>query len=198
MTHFLTDLETEVQHQHESATQLITAATALAVSRQAQQPSSLSSSAPKPPVKKHPSQFCQNGHNPEATGHTIENCHQIHPEKAVEYHKGVIAKLKAQGFNQALLSVNSKIANTIVLDTGASGHYLKHKEYVTSFTPMTLSVYSANGDAISILGFGEAIIHASTGPIILKEAFFSPKLSNLLISLCIFFSRLLHHCLSRW
>ena len=110
MTHFLTDLETEVQRQNESATQLIAATTALAASRQAQKLSSLSSGSLMPPVKKCPSQFCQNGvHNPEATGQKI---------------KGVIAKLKAQSSNQALLSVNSGTANAIVLDSG-SVHYVK-------------------------------------------------------------------------
>ena len=105
----------------------------------------------------------------------------------MRYHEGVIAKLQAdRNSNQALLRINTGTADAVVLDRGASGHYLKHEEYFTSFIASNLSACSANGIAIPLLGSGQAVIHASTGPIILEEEFFTPELSNSLISLTLF------------
>jgi hypothetical protein len=83
--------------------------------------------------------------------------------------------------NKVLLSVNSGVADIIVLDSSASGHYLKHQGYFTTFLPINSLVYGANGSAIPILGIGSAIVNASTGPIVISKAFYVPDLSNSLI-----------------
>ncbi|POW15070.1 hypothetical protein PSHT_07190 [Puccinia striiformis] len=191
MTKFLSDLETELRRKLEAQSQSISSAAALAVYPSNQRNSNPKSTAPNqgssnfnnPNRGSNRRPTCQNGvHNP-ATTHSEENCHQAHPEKALAYHQAAIDRMKANSSNRALLSVNSGISDAIVLDSGASGHYLKHREYFTSFSPTSLSVYGANGAAIPILGVGSAVIHASTGPIHISEAYFAPALSNSLIPL---------------
>ena len=84
---------------------------------------------------------------------------------------------------RAMLSANTGVADTIILDSGATGHYLKFREYFTSFSPIPSSVFAANGHSIPILGEGQAIIPASTSPIIIPRAYFVPDLSDSLIPL---------------
>ncbi|PLW27137.1 hypothetical protein PCASD_22020 [Puccinia coronata f. sp. avenae] len=109
---------------------------------------------------------------------------QLNPAGGLAYHQGKIDKLNALAFKKALLSVNLGVADSIVLNYGASGHYLKRQEYFTLFQPIKSAVFGANGAAISILGVGSTIIHTSTGPIIILEAFFAPDLSSSLIPQC--------------
>jgi hypothetical protein len=174
MSEFLWELKTKLRQQQESITQLSAAASALAVQRQ---------TPPVEKVKRKHHLFCSNGtHNPECTGHTPAECHQLHPAKAIAYHQILINKANAAlANNKALLSVNSGVADAIVLDSGASGHYLKRNKYFTTFLPIKSSVFGANGAAIPILGTGSAIIQATTGPIIIPEAFYAHNLPNSLI-----------------
>jgi transposase InsO family protein len=173
MSKFLTDLETELRRQHESSIQTNTTATALAVQR------------PNPtPMEKKRKPFCSNGtHNPECTGHSPSECNQLNPSRGLAYHQRKIDKLNALASKKALLSVNGGVFDAIVLDSGASGHYLKCRDYFTSFRTINSAVYGANGSAIPILGTGSAVIQASTGPIFITEAFYAPALSNSLIPL---------------
>ncbi|KAI7965543.1 hypothetical protein MJO29_001291 [Puccinia striiformis f. sp. tritici] len=189
MTTFLTNLETELRRQKEVQAQANTTASALATTQNPR-----SNYHPAPTTQSHGSNntnsnrgrgrrpFCQNGvHNPE-TNHSEENCHQAHPEKALAYHQAAIDRVKgASSSNRALLSVNSGVSDAIVFDSGASGHYLKYRDYFTTFHPISSSVYGANGAAIPIVGMGSAVIHASSGPIYIPEAYYVPSLSNSLL-----------------
>jgi hypothetical protein len=136
MNKFLNDLETELCHQQDSIAQLSATASALAVQR-----------APGPTAnhterKSRP--FCTNGvHNPECTGHTPANCYQLNPAKAAAYTQGLLDQTNAAIAKKALLSVNSGVAGANVLDSGASGHYLKKQEYFTSFLLIKSLVFGA-------------------------------------------------------
>jgi hypothetical protein len=76
MSAFLTDLKTELRRQQESVAQLTATATALAFQQ-------CSSPAKPTSTEKRNLPFCSNGtHNPECTGHSIADCHQLTlPEK---------------------------------------------------------------------------------------------------------------------
>jgi transposase InsO family protein len=186
MSKFLTELETELRRQQESTAQL--AATALAVQQATN--SSAPTSGEKAPGEKKRRPFCSNGvHNPECTGHSKAECNQLNPARALAWHQAEIDKLQAASGNKALLSVNSGVADSIVFDSGASGHYLKRREYFTTFLPIKSSVYGANGAAIPILGTGSAVIHTSVGLIKIDEAFYAPDLSNSLIPLTYYVRR---------
>ncbi|KAI7948485.1 hypothetical protein MJO29_010150 [Puccinia striiformis f. sp. tritici] len=189
MSSFLSNLEVELRRQKEVQTQATATASALATTQNSRpnngfnQPSQYQGSNNNNSNRGRGRRtFCSNGvHNPD-TNHSEENCHQAHPEKALAYHQAAIDRVKGgSSSNRALLSVNSGVSDAIVFDSGASGHYLKHREYFTSFRPINSSVYGADGAAIPIIGVGSAIIHASTGPICIPEAFLVPSLSNSLI-----------------
>jgi hypothetical protein len=192
MTKFLTELETKLRRLRESEAQRATAATALAFQRSANPPNppQRTPQPNNPPGSKKPRPFCSNGtHNPECTGHAPSKCNQLNPARGLAYHQGKIDKLNAPASKKALLSVNSGVANSIVLNSGASGHYLKCRNYFTSFRRTTSSVYGANGASIPILGTVLAIIYASTGPIFIKEAYYAPALSNSLIPMTYYVRR---------
>jgi hypothetical protein len=126
MSKFLTELETELRRQQESSAQLAAtnAATALAVQRANY--SNSPASGEKAPSEKKRRPFCANGvHNPECTGHSKADCNQLNPARALAWHQAEINRLNASAGNKALLSVNAGVADSIVFDSGASGHYLK-------------------------------------------------------------------------
>ncbi|PLW10334.1 hypothetical protein PCASD_21665 [Puccinia coronata f. sp. avenae] len=184
MTKFLMELETELRRQQESQAQLTAVASALAVQR-----------APPNPIQSNPLErkrrpFCTNGtHNPECTGHTLSECHQLNPAKAAAFAQRLLDKANAALAKKALLSVNAGVADAIVLDSGASAHYLKSRDYFTTFLPIKSLVFGANGAVIPILGTGSAVIQASTGPIVISEAFYAPGLTNYLIPLTFYTRR---------
>jgi len=186
MTTFLKDLELELRRQQDTANQLSATATALAVQqapRNSQHTQGTSSSNQKRQTRR---PVCSNGtHNP-ATAHSEDDCHQLHPEKAIAYFKAAIDRVNNSAAKRALLSANSGVSDEIVLDSGASGHYLKHRHYFITFRPLPTSVYGANGSPIPILGVGTAVIQSSKGPITIPNAYFAPSLSNSLISLTFF------------
>lgn len=84
---------------------------------------------------------------------------------------------------RAMLSVNSGVQDTLILDSGATGHYLKHRTYFTKLNPINSEVYAANGQSISILGEGPAVIPAESGPIHVAHAYYIPELFNSLLLL---------------
>jgi hypothetical protein len=186
MFKFLWELKTELRQQQESIAQLTPAASALAIQCQPN---------PVKKVKKKHRPFCYNGtHNPECTGHTPTECHQLHPAKAIAYHQGLVDKANASLANKkALLSINSGVAYAIVLNSGASSHYLKQNEYFTTLLTIKSLVFGANGVEIPILGTVSAIIHTAFGPIIISEAFYAPDLSNSLISQTHYIRQGYHH-----
>jgi hypothetical protein len=112
-------------------------------------------------------------------------CNQLNPARGLAYHQAKIDKLNALASKKALLSVNLGVADTIVLDSGTTGHYLKRRKYFITYRPIDSSVFGANGATIPILGTGTAVIHALTGPIFIQEAFYVPDLLNSLLSLCL-------------
>jgi hypothetical protein len=115
--------------------------------------------------------------------HSEENCHSVHPEKAVAYFQAAMDRANAKVAKKAMLSVSSGVADAIILDSGATGHYLKHRSYFTSFKPISSTVFAANGTGIPILGEGSAVIQAAAGPIEISKAYFVPDLSNSLMPL---------------
>lgn len=179
---FLTDVEDELRRQGELAKQNELAETAnlsgaaLLVSTQAKMSGKQSSS-------RRMRQRCENGvHNP-ATNHSEEDCHAAHPEKAAAFHQAALEKANSRIANKAMLSVNCGIVDSIILDSGATGHYLAHKSYFKTLRPHSSQVYAANGSAIPIVGEGPAIIHTASGPITISKAYYVPELSNSLIPL---------------
>jgi transposase InsO family protein len=101
----------------------------------------------------------------------------------MEHYQKAIDRAKARLAPTASLSVSTDLADTIILDSGASGHFLKHRAYFHHLTDSLSSVFGANGAAIPILGFGPATIHTMAGPVQLSLAYYLPQLSNSLISL---------------
>jgi hypothetical protein len=72
----------------------------------------------------------QNGvHNPMVTGHSEENCHAAHPEIAATFYQAAMDRANTRVAKKAMLSAHSGVANTIILDSGATGHYLRHRSY---------------------------------------------------------------------
>lgn len=69
-----------------------------------------------------------------------------------------------------MLSLNVGIADSIILDSVPTGHYLAHKSYFKSVVPHSSQVYAANGSAIPIVGEGPAVIPAALGPITIQKA----------------------------
>jgi hypothetical protein len=104
--------------------------TALAVS---QQPS-LSQPANRPGTssrRKGPK--CKNGvHNPAVTTHTEDQCHAVHPELAIAHFQAAIDRANARLAKKAMLSAQSGISDSIILDSGATDFYLKHRSYFTT------------------------------------------------------------------
>ncbi|KNZ62254.1 uncharacterized protein VP01_1294g6 [Puccinia sorghi] len=66
---------------------------------------------------------------------------------------------------------------------------VEDRSYFHSISEASSSVYGANGDGIPITGFGPATIPTINGPLHLSLAYYSPKLSNSLISLTHFLRR---------
>ncbi|KAI7958132.1 hypothetical protein MJO29_006349 [Puccinia striiformis f. sp. tritici] len=193
MTPFLSDLERELQR----LAKPVISASALAVASQQQNQNYRSGQATHSPQNNNPGhqsrrtrRICENGvHNP-ATSHSAENCHQLHPERAVAYHQAALDRINSSGVNpKAGLSALRGVTDAIVLDSGASGHYLKHREYFVNLAPANSAVYAANGTSIPIVGLGSAVVHTSVGPLYIKEAFFAPDLSNSLIPLTYYLQR---------
>jgi transposase InsO family protein len=198
LSSFLKDLESEIRRQAEASSIAITtpSATALAVS----QPNNTSIPQSNNTHSSQPTQTksnnskknrvrCENGvHNPAAT-HSEDDCHSVHPEKAVAYFQAAMDRANARVAKKAMLSVNSGVADSIILDSGATGHYLKHRSYFTTFQTYSSTVYAANGSAIPILGEGSATINTPTGQIKIAQAYFVPDLSNSLLPLTHYLQR---------
>jgi transposase InsO family protein len=175
MDKFMEELETEVRRQCESQAIITSTSTAMAVSQQPAVPSTQKKKGRKP--------YCSGGvHNPE-TSHSEENCHQIHPEKAIAYHQAAIDRVTGKSNPRANLGTKSSLQDGIILDSGVSSHFLKHRSYFHSLLTLSSSVFGANGAAIPILGFGPATIQTSLGPLNLSLAYYSPGFSNSLLLL---------------
>jgi hypothetical protein len=117
MDKFLEKLETEVRRQGKSQAILSSTSTAMAISHQP--------AAPSGPKKKGKRPFCSGGvHNPE-TSHTKDDCHQVHPEKAITYHQAT-----ARENPQAHLRTEADLSDTIILDSGA---WRWHGRYLSDF-----------------------------------------------------------------
>ncbi|OAV85594.1 hypothetical protein PTTG_30406, partial [Puccinia triticina 1-1 BBBD Race 1] len=173
METFLRSLEVEVRRKRESLQEAVAASTALAVS-QFQQGAD--------PKKKGRKVQCTGGkHHPDAT-HAKSECFHLHKDKAIAHHQAAIERL-TKSLPKASLGAKSDFKDVIVLDSGASGHYLKDCSYFLSLSSTSSSVFGANGAAIPILGFGPAVIQTAIGPLSLNMAYYAPKLSNSLISL---------------
>ncbi|EHS63375.1 uncharacterized protein PGTG_21550 [Puccinia graminis f. sp. tritici CRL 75-36-700-3] len=170
MSTFLSELERELLRQAEPTA----TANALAVTK-----NQVKSNQPKQGNngQRRKRRVCENGvHNPE-TSHSAENCHQLHPELAIAYHQAALDRINGAGINpKSGLSVNRAVTDAIVLDSGASGHYLRKKEYFNTFTPIDSAVFGANGASIPIVGVGKAVIHTASGPLEIAEAYLAPDL----------------------
>lgn len=175
---FLEDLEIEVRRQREAQQQLLaSAARAMVVAP------SHNDSGPGSSTKKKGRRFCSNGkHNPDAA-HPESECFQLHPDKEVAFHKAAAEKANARIPPRASLSVASIKLDSIILDSGASGHFLKDRQYFHSLSSSNSTVYGANGAAIPIVGFGPATLPTLAGPVHLSLAYYTPQLSNSLVSL---------------
>jgi len=63
-----------------------------------------------------------------------KNCYHLDPEKAQGYHQAEIDKMNASGIHLCSgLSVSQSISDMMILNSGATKHYLKHKEYFVTF-----------------------------------------------------------------
>ncbi|PLW13868.1 hypothetical protein PCASD_19703 [Puccinia coronata f. sp. avenae] len=192
---FLTELKVELRRQAKAQLQQASAARALAVSRlpasQAPTPFPAPTPASVPPPAASSNKRrgwrpppCANGvHDPTCTTHTKENCWHLYPHKEMEHYQKAIDRVKSRSNPTASLGVSTDLSDTIILDSGASGHFLKHKAYFHTLSATSSSVFGANGAAIPILGFGPATIHTMAGPVQLSLAYYLPQLSNSLISL---------------
>jgi hypothetical protein len=180
---FLNNLESELRRQQEAATMALPAApTALAVSQQPQP------SLQQPPrsgtLSRQKGPKCENGiHNPAVTSHTEDRCHAVHPELAVAHFQAALDRANTRMSKKAMLSAQLGVSDCIILDSGATGHYLKHRSCFTSLKPCLSTVFGANGASIPIVGEGSAVIPAASGPIQIDKAYFVPDLSNSLLSL---------------
>ncbi|OAV84912.1 hypothetical protein PTTG_30956, partial [Puccinia triticina 1-1 BBBD Race 1] len=169
MEDFLRAVEVEVRRQHEAQVQQASAATALAVSQ-------LTNPSSDPSKKKSRRAYCSNGrHNPDAT-HPESECWQLHDDKAIAFHQAAIDRMKAKSQARASLGTKSNFQDILILDSGASGHFLKNRAYFSSLSTTTSLVYGANGAAIPILGFGPAVIQTAIGPLKLNLAYYAPQL----------------------
>jgi hypothetical protein len=131
MTSFLNDLERELCCQQEAATMTVPApATTLAVSQQPTPPQQPAKSATLSCCK---GPRCENGvPNPAVTSHTKDRCHSVHPELAITHFQAALDQAKACMAKRAILSAQSGISDSIILNSGATGHYLKNCSYFTS------------------------------------------------------------------
>ncbi|KAI7946129.1 hypothetical protein MJO29_012517 [Puccinia striiformis f. sp. tritici] len=186
MNHFLGDLELEIKRQSESNGSISSAALTVSSRNQTQRSNQTSGSN----RSKFTRRICTNGvHNPE-TSHTADQCYQLHPDRAIAYHQAALDRINSGSINpKSGLSVNPGLSDAIVLDSGASSHFLRNKDYFITFNPIKSAVYAANGSAIPILGVGRAVIHTSIGPLEISEAFFAPQLSNSLIPLTFYLKK---------
>ncbi|KAI7943896.1 hypothetical protein MJO28_011424 [Puccinia striiformis f. sp. tritici] len=187
MTAFLSDLEQEIKRsadQSSSSPALAMAAQRANDSNRNNYPARFNGPTTSGQKPKNSRRICENGvHNP-ATSHTPEHCYQLHPDRAIAYHQAALERIASAGVNpKAGLSALRGITDAIVLNSGASGHYLKHREYFINIVPINSAVFAANGSSIPIVGYGPAVVHTSIGPLHIKEAFFAPELSNSLIPL---------------
>ncbi|KNZ53792.1 hypothetical protein VP01_3133g2 [Puccinia sorghi] len=117
---FLKDIESEIRRQTEIQASASFQATALSVTPQSKSKST--------PGSRPPCQRCKNGIHDPATAHSEANCHAA-PEKAAAFHQASLEKATARIAKKAMLSVNSGVPDTIILDSGATRHYLRHQTY---------------------------------------------------------------------
>lgn len=129
--------------------------------------------------------FCSDGkHNP-LTGHPEAECHQLHPERAIAYYQSVLERQgqgKTEVHRSHCLSTNL-VPNAVILDSGASGHYLKDRMLFSSYSECSNQLYAANGSTIPVIGWGKATIKLKNGNLSIAKAFHAPSLSHSLISL---------------
>ncbi|POV96246.1 hypothetical protein PSTT_15748, partial [Puccinia striiformis] len=172
MTPFLSDLERELQRLAEP----VISASALAVASQQQNQNYRSGQATHSPQNNNPGhqsrrtrRICENGvHNP-ATSHSAENCHQLHPERAVAYHQAALDRINSSGWRVwPLLEAQGVLCQPSSCQLGR----ICSKWYLDP-----------------IVGLGSAVVHTSVGPLYIKEAFFAPDLSNSLIPLTYYLQR---------
>ncbi|OAV86532.1 hypothetical protein PTTG_29852, partial [Puccinia triticina 1-1 BBBD Race 1] len=164
MESFLSALESEVRRECESQQQLISAASALAVSQ--------NQNAPDSSRRKGRRVQCTGGkHHPEAT-HPESKCFHLHKDKAIAHHQAAIKRL-TKSSHQASLGSKTHFCDAIILDSGALGHFLKEKSYFSKLSSSSSSVFGANGAAIPILGFSPATIQTAIGPLHISLALLS-------------------------
>lgn len=129
--------------------------------------------------------FCFDGkHNP-LTSHTEDQCHQLHPERAIAYYQGLIEKQhqnKDSGHRAHCLTA-TLLPNSVILDSGASGHYLKDRSLFLTYSECSSSLYGANGALIPIVGSGKASLLLESGEVVINNAYHAPTLSHSLIPL---------------
>ena len=114
--------------------------------------------------------------------HTEENCRKLYPQKELEHYQNAIDCAKGRSNAMASVGVATDLGDSIILDSGALGHFLKNKAYFHCLLTTNSSVFGANEAVIPVLGFGPATIHTMAGPLQLNLAYYSPQLLNLLIS----------------
>ncbi|KNZ54418.1 uncharacterized protein VP01_2954g5 [Puccinia sorghi] len=110
-------------------------------------------------------------------------------QKQIAFHRNAIERVTARSQPRASLTVNAVSHNSIILDSGASGNFLKDKAYFHSISSTSSSVFGADGGAIKILGFGPATLPTALGPLHLTLAYYAPDISNSLVSLTHFLRR---------
>lgn len=173
-----TDLETELRRQDK----LTSSNTALLVKAPIG-----SGSGPNHKGTRKPQQraFCSNGkHNP-LTTHSEAECHQLHPERAIAYYQSIMEKQnnrKEESHCGHCLS-SGLLSNSVILDSRASGHYLKDKGLFNTYLECSNLLYAANGSVIPIVGCGQATIKLKNGNLNVEKAFHAPSLTHLLVPL---------------
>lgn len=129
--------------------------------------------------------FCSNGkHNP-LTTHSEADCHQLHPERTIAYYQSLLEK-QGQGRSEVHRShylLTTLVPNMVILDSGASGHYLKDQELFSSYTECTKLLYAANASGIPVIEWGRAPLRLNNGDLNITKAFHAPSLSHSLIQL---------------
>lgn len=103
------------------------------------------------------------------------------------FHQAALTRIQSsqpkQNPPKAFLSLDRIQPNAIILDSGASGHYLKHKSYFVTFTKSKSFLYTANGTTLKVEGFGTAVIPLEKGVLEVANAQFVPDITNSLLAM---------------